>query len=115
MKGIYERHKVWMPWRWLPIVVFLAIMHVAAGVFFLERKARVALAAVAGSPESCGEWGLRTMPQIPEQRPTEEVEVFPTRRTGTSAVRGKESQENSKAGARPDPAVGPPFRAHRLS
>lgn len=71
MGRLYEQYKVWMPWRWVPIGIFLAIMYSAAGVFYLRdgfktglealgerraarRRALPTLAPAAGTPATAG-------------------------------------------------------------
>ena len=78
MTTIYEWYKVWLPWHWIPYILFWAIMYTGAGVFFLERKVKVTLAMTAGSSVSRRSWVPVT--RSAGSRPTEVVEVFASTR-----------------------------------
>ncbi len=101
MTTMYERYKVWLPWRWVPIAMFLAIMYTAAGVFFLERKAKVALAVVTGARVPARSRSY-SVPQTAVRGSSEVVEVFgATRPAGSGELREvEETKEAQKARVR---------------
>ena len=56
MTQVYDRYKVWLPWHWGPMIVYLAIIYTGAAVFFLERKTKVALETLTGRREPWEAW-----------------------------------------------------------
>lgn len=109
MAELYEKYKVWLPWRWLPIALFLAIMYAARGIFYVReaiqagqealaaRKPAPTLAPAAGIPATVT--GVET--EIAKARPIE-VKVFASRLPATAEAEkvAEEAGEKEEAKVR---------------
>ena len=107
MRETYEKYKMWMPWRWLPLVVFLAIMYTAGGVFYLRDKTAAGIKAwqkgqVAGKREApmAEEAGIdssvgEAMTEVEKVTPVK-VKVFSKRITAAAELEEVEETEEAK-------------------
>ena len=89
MTELYRRYRLWMPWTWLPIVAFVSVLLMAAGVFVLERKCKAAVGAVIGTRASREGWAPGPVARVREQRPIATVDVL----SGARAVMAEDVEE----------------------